>query len=103
MTYHYTSKRPWGTITKPDNMHLGYQRMTSYEVEQTTNRLYYVPRRREPRYRRPNPKMSAIDIEKMVERLTKGGGEKASDSRRVAEGPLKKIGILNSFVWKGYN
>lgn len=84
-------------------MHLGHQKMSSYEVEDTVNRLYYVPRRREPRRLRPNPKMSAIDIEKMVERLTKGGGDIAPDARRVAEGPLKKIGILNSFVWKGYN
>lgn len=47
--------------------------------------------------------MTKEEIEDMVDRLSRNGGEKASDSQRVAKGALKDIGILNSFAWKGYN
>lgn len=102
-TLHTASKRPWGTITKPDNMKLGYQKLTAYEVEQTVNRLYYVPKAREAKYNRPNPKMSNTDIRMLIERLSKKSSEKVTDSKRVPEGKLREIGILNSFAWKGYN
>ncbi|XP_072037909.1 uncharacterized protein [Amphiura filiformis] len=101
---HKASKRPWGTITKPSHMHLGHKKVTSYEIEQTVSRLYYVPKARDVNPNRPNPKMSASDVSDMIERLTLGASEKSSDAKRVAEeGPLKDMGILNSFAWKGYN
>ncbi|XP_038071887.1 uncharacterized protein LOC119740601 [Patiria miniata] len=102
-TLHKASKRPWGTITKPDSMGLGHQKVTAYEVEQTVNRLYYVPKAREAKYTRPNPKMNSSDIRKLIERLTSKSPEKITDSKRVPEGKLREIGILNSFAWKGYN
>ncbi|XP_022094472.1 uncharacterized protein LOC110981299 [Acanthaster planci] len=102
-TLQKASKRPWGTITKPDHMGLGHQRLTAYEVEQSVNRLYYVPKARDAKYNRQNPKMTSTDIRKMVERLTSKPTEKVPDSKRVPEGKLREIGILNSFAWKGYN
>lgn len=100
---HKTSKRPWGTITKPSDMHLGHQKVTEYEVEQTINRLYYVPKVPDCKANRPNPKMSQDAIQDMIERLTNRSSDKASDAKRVPEGRLKEMGILNSFAWKGYN
>ena len=75
------------------------------------NRLYIqfcccgfkVPKERPVTSNRRNPKMSQEAVEDMVDRLTRNAGEKASDQKRVPEGRLKDIGILNSFVWKGYN
>ena len=84
-------------------MHLGYQKSTAYEVDQVVNRLYYVPKAKEAKYSRNNPKMSNTDIRKLIERLTKNSSEKVTDSKRVPEGKLKEIGVLNSFAWKGYN
>ena len=103
MSAHKKSKRPWGTITKPDHMHLGHKKVTDYEIEQTVSRLYYVPKVHDVKTNRPNKKMSSSQIEDMIERLTHRSGEKASDAKRIAEGPLKDMGILNSFAWKGYN
>ncbi|XP_063956189.1 uncharacterized protein LOC129262206 [Lytechinus pictus] len=100
---HRTSKRPWGTITKPDDMHMGYQKTTEFEIDQVVERLYEVPKERPVTSNRPNKNMTRDEIEDMVDRLSRNGGEKASDSQRVAKGALKDIGILNSFAWKGYN
>ena len=35
-----TSKQPWGTILKPDELSLGYAQHTRYEVDQIVERLY---------------------------------------------------------------
>ncbi len=100
---HKASKRPWGIITKPNHMHLGHKKVTEYEIDQTVDRLYYIPKAHDAEPKRPQPKMSNADVEAMIERLTAGAGDKASDAKRIAEGPLKEMGILNSFAWKGYN
>ena len=100
---HKLSKRPWGTITKPSDMHLGHQKVTEYEIEQTVDRLYYVPKAPGIKSNRPNPKMTSAAIEDMIARLTRGSKDHASDAKRVPEGRLKDMGILNSFAWKGYN
>ena len=39
-----TAKQPWGTITHPP-YGLGYQRLTHYEIQQSVNRLYNVPKK----------------------------------------------------------
>lgn len=38
-----SSKQPWGTIMHPP-YGLGYQRMTPYEIKQSVERLYYLPK-----------------------------------------------------------
>ena len=37
-----SSKQPWGTILEPE-FGMGYQKMTEYEVEQTVQRLHFIP------------------------------------------------------------
>ncbi|XP_071480474.1 uncharacterized protein [Diadema setosum] len=100
---HRTSKRPWGTITKPDDMHLGHQKVSMYEVDQLVERLYEIRKEIPLTSNRQNPKMTPEAVDDMLDRLTRNSGEKAPDAKRVAEGKLKDIGILNSFAWKGYN
>ena len=39
-----TCKQPWGTINHPP-YGLGYQRMTPYEIQQSVERLYKVPKK----------------------------------------------------------
>ncbi|XP_002731201.1 uncharacterized protein LOC100378999 [Saccoglossus kowalevskii] len=97
------SKRAWGTVTKPPSMDLGWQKMTNYEIDQTVERLYYVPKPKSREYKRQNPQLTEDQITDMMERLTKNAGDKAPDARRIAEGPLKDMGVVNSFAWKGYN
>ena len=50
-----SSKQPWGTILKPE-FGMGYQKMNSYEVRQTVDRLYYIPMQEEPAMIRPQMK-----------------------------------------------
>ena len=61
-----SSKQPWGTILEPE-FGMGHQKMTSYEVDQTVSRLYYVPEQRHRIYYRSQQKpMSRVDIDAMV-------------------------------------
>ena len=60
-----TSKQPWGTILKPE-FGLGYQKMKDYEIDQTVNRLYYVPAPKSRNYARVGKKMNSDEIQEMV-------------------------------------
>ncbi|XP_012946358.1 uncharacterized protein LOC106013957 [Aplysia californica] len=98
-----SSKQPWGTILKPE-FGLGYQKMTDYEIDQTVQRLNTVPVPKERAYTRPNKKMSAEEIEAMLERLTKAEKEKIPDSdRRIVASIYKDMGVVSSYAWQGYN
>ena len=50
-----SSKQPWGTIIEP-NFGMGYQKMTSYEVDQTVERLSQPKEKRERVYDQPKIK-----------------------------------------------
>ena len=61
-----SSKQPWGTILTPE-FGMGHQKMTDYEVDQTVNRLYYIPNYRERVYDGPETKeMTKKQINEMV-------------------------------------
>ena len=47
-----SSKQKWGTILKP-NFGLGYQKMNSYEIDQTVDRLAKPVEKRERVFDRP--------------------------------------------------
>lgn len=48
-----SSKQPWGTILVPE-FGLGYQKMTSYETDQTVKRLYHIRHTRDQLIERPH-------------------------------------------------
>ena len=55
-----------------------------------------------PSIRRVKPKpMSALQLSALTERLNKC--EKPVDSQRVYEPSQRRFGIVNSFLWKGWN
>ncbi len=61
-----SSKQAWGTILHPE-FGMGYQKMTSYEVEQTVSRLYISPDRPERYYERvQQAELSGEGIKGMV-------------------------------------
>ena len=61
-----SSKQPWGTVLTPE-FGMGHQKMTDYEVDQTVNRLYYIPNYRERVYDGPETKqMTKKQINEMV-------------------------------------
>ncbi|KAK2144154.1 hypothetical protein LSH36_781g01051 [Paralvinella palmiformis] len=99
-----SSKQPWGTILRPE-FGMGHQKMTAYEVDQTVTRLYYVPEQRETIYERQKQKpMKKQDVEEMLKRLTEGAAQKAADAKRTQKDSIyKDMGVLNAYVWRGYN
>ncbi|KAK7115832.1 uncharacterized protein [Littorina saxatilis] len=98
-----SSKQPWGTILKPE-FGLGYQKMTGYEIDQTVNRLYYVPSPKEMSYDRERKEIPRDKFDAMMERLTVADKEKIPDSdRRVNSSMYREMGVVSSYAWKGYN
>jgi hypothetical protein len=60
-----SSKQPWGTILKPE-FGMGYQKMTSYEIDQTVSRLYVVRTPRQQVYEQHHKTMPQEKIDEMV-------------------------------------
>ena len=54
-----SSKQPWGTILHPE-FGLGYQKLTSYELEQTVDRLSRPAQRRET----VHPRVQQADLDR---------------------------------------
>ena len=64
-----SSKQPWGTILEPE-YGMGHQKMTGYEVNQTVDRLYYIPQEKQPVYTRPEQaKLDKAGVESMVSEM----------------------------------
>jgi len=99
-----SSKQPWGTIIEPE-FGMGYQKMTDYEINQTVSRLYYVKENRERVYDRPKQaNLNNEGIKDMLDRLTQKTEEKTPDTKRTQKHSIyNKMGVVNSFAWKGYN
>ena len=46
----------------------------------------------------------SFSLSSQIERLTKNSGEKVPDSNRTQKASIyAEMGVLNAFVWKGYN
>ena len=109
------AKKPWGTITHPKERNpdflMGYQKASSKQIDEVVQRLYvydYVNRndkKRTPIDRKakvePDEPVDSADIEEVIERLTRNAERNVTDSKRT--GSMNDEGIVNTFVWKGYN
>ena len=108
------AKKPWGTITHPKERDpdflMGHQKLTGGEVRRTVDRLF--DRDWAKRHERNQPKldrktkvecleMGSEDIEKLVDRLTREGEKKTTDSNRT--GSMREQGVVNTYAWKGWN
>ncbi|CAK8694051.1 uncharacterized protein LOC143445473 [Clavelina lepadiformis] len=95
----------WGTIT-PCRFPLGKQKMTNFEIQQSVEKLT-MPRSRkmdiwwDDGFRHKKGNRESVD--RIVTKLTTGASRKVPDSRRIAEGRILSMGVVNSFAWKGYN
>ncbi|OAF68882.1 hypothetical protein A3Q56_03411 [Intoshia linei] len=100
-----SSKQPWGTIIHPI-YGLGYQRMTKYEVDQITDRLYCLSKRKTQRVAEISTinkkSLNKIQINRMINRLTLNSRAKSADSRRLNFPFYKKMGIVGTYAWRGY-
>ncbi|CAD5116863.1 DgyrCDS5704 [Dimorphilus gyrociliatus] len=99
-----SSKQAWGTILEPE-FGLGFQKMTDYEIDQTVSRLNKLPdQKKRIDERKEQKEMNSTEISDMVERLSKIDKDKVTDSRRTQkDSDYKKMGIVHSYAWKGYN
>ncbi|KAI0220636.1 hypothetical protein LSAT2_012410 [Lamellibrachia satsuma] len=99
-----SSKQPWGTIIHPQ-FGLGYQKLTSYELDQTIDRLSRPAQRRETvNHRVQQADLDRYGIKAMVERLCSAEKIGVPDSRRTQKDSIyRDMGALNSYAWKGYN
>lgn len=108
------AKKPWGTITHPKERNpdflMGHQELSGKEIEEQVQRLYVADwsSKLEKRQRPVNRKtkvepedMSGEEIDKMVDRLSRNASEKATDRNRT--GSMKQQGVVNTYMWKGWN
>ncbi|KAK6179348.1 hypothetical protein SNE40_011731 [Patella caerulea] len=98
-----SSKQKWGTILKPE-FGLGYQKLTQYEIDQTVERLYFVPTTKQRVDDRQKKEMSRKNIQSMLDRVAQTEEIKVPDSdRRMSSSIYKDMGVVSSYAWKGYN
>uniref|UniRef100_A0A1I8F4N1 Beta-tubulin n=1 Tax=Macrostomum lignano TaxID=282301 RepID=A0A1I8F4N1_9PLAT len=103
-----TEKQPWGTILLP-NFGLGHQRLTAYEIQQSVQRLYVVPLQRQPsnswqRRDCQQKRLSVAERQRLIEKLSRYNPDRVADARRTQrDSQYNKMGVLNSFAWRGYN
>ena len=65
-----SSKQKWGTILKP-NFGMGYQKMNSYEIDQTVERLAQPVEKKEREVDRPQQRdLKQNEIDDMVRDVT---------------------------------
>ena len=104
------AKRDWGTITKPEGMELGYQKVEEEEVERIVDRLYkpdwqkkYEPKvpTKRPLSKMEKKEMNEDEIDDMVTRLTRKAEQKVPDRKRT--GAMEQQGICNTYMWKGWD
>ena len=108
------AKKPWGTITHPKERNpeflMGYQSLSSGEIQGMVDRPFVRDwtNRNERKRKQPNRRatvepaeMGNEELENMVERLTRDGDKRATDSKRT--GSMTQQGIVNTYAWKGWN
>lgn len=89
---------------------MGYQSLSSGEIQGMVDRLFVRDwtNRNEKKRQQPNRRatvepaeMGNEELENMVDRLTRDGDKRATDSKRT--GSMAKQGIVNTYAWKGWN
>jgi len=89
---------------------MGYQSLSSGEIQGMVDRLFVRDwtNRNERKRKQPNRRatvepaeMGNEELENMVERLTRDGDKRATDSKRT--GSMTQQGIVNTYAWKGWN
>lgn len=89
---------------------MGYQSLSSGEIQGMVDRLFVRDwtNRNEIKRKQPNRRatvepaeMGNEELENMVERLTRDGDKRATDSKRT--GSMTQQGIVNTYAWKGWN
>lgn len=89
---------------------MGYQSLSSGEIQGMVDRLFVRDwtNRNERKRNQPNRRatvepaeMGNEELENMVERLTRDGDKRATDSKRT--GSMTQQGIVNTYAWKGWN
>ncbi|CAH1253859.1 uncharacterized protein [Branchiostoma lanceolatum] len=99
---------PHSTVSGRDDRRFGYQKLTSYEIDQTVERLHsgrlkyhtVAEQRNKPR---PKDNSDPELVSQITERLTRDASAKATDQRRTHDEPLRNMGTVNSYAWKGWN
>lgn len=87
---------------------MGYQKMTSYEIDQTVARLHSarVASKGGSAGNDGSQKkcLPQEQIDAMLERLTKSDNNRIPDSdRRMHSSIYRDMGVVASYAWKGYN
>lgn len=61
-----SAKQEWGTILHPE-FGMGYQPLTAYEIDQSVQRLYYIPLRPQSEgVSQPKKKLPEAQVQEMV-------------------------------------
>ncbi|KAG8575839.1 hypothetical protein GDO81_009683 [Engystomops pustulosus] len=102
------SKKPWGTIV-PAPFPLGHQILSNREIDNVVQRLHsskQCTRCASPIFTYHSKRSKVLDsggLSQLLGRLTLNSKEKAPDRKRIAEGKILQMGVVNSYAWKGWN